>query len=236
MPLAGPSPGETSCELKPYSLDERAVPRELFPLPRAPLDHHKGAPLSRGVRQRISNRNARDMDVDRCLQSLNRLACGTPQAELGRGTGALRPLSLAQVRVLDFVSGAIESAGRPPDDLSVAEALSQLRIGPGYTCASGPGSYLAADVSLPAVGNTPVPLAELWGPGGDRAVDDFVKSSLLKEADVLDRRGKSGLVAPFSDPDLMRCGRYPKFILSLHQRGIVDFALEGTAREDVGIF
>ena len=131
MPLAWPSPGETNCEFKPYSLDERAVPRELFPLPRAPLDHHKGAPLSRGVRQRISNRNARDMDVDRCLQSLNRLACGTPQAELGRGTGALRPLSLAQVRVLDFVSGAIESAGRPPDDLSVAEALSQLRIGPG---------------------------------------------------------------------------------------------------------
>ena len=90
----------------------------------------------------------------------------------------------------------MDSLGRPPGDLSAAEALSELRIGNKYTSAAGSsGGYLTANVSLPDVGNKGVPLCDLWGDGGGRVVDNFVASKLLPDNDASARKAATGLKA-----------------------------------------
>eukprot|EP00973_Karenia_brevis_P022312 3070593-Karenia_brevis.AAC.1 len=79
------------------------------------------------------------------------MATRQPQSALGGGSGSSCTHSQAQRSVFDHIDKCVDMLGQPPADFSPAEALRQLRIGPRYaTFAGGPGSYLSAEVSLPA--------------------------------------------------------------------------------------
>ena len=197
--------GCSSVAFLPFLLvqEGRAVPRDLFPLPRCHVEPVSAGRRSRGVQQRCTRRHFRDLDFDRCVASLNLLATHQPVAPPGKGKGS-RPISLAQSSALEHIKFCVDSLGRPPADLSHAEALRQLRIGPKYSGgAIGPGSYLSADVSLPAQGNIAVPLADLWGDGGDRVVDDFVKNQVHSHQDAMKGKAAIGLKSVYYDPELL---------------------------------
>eukprot|EP00973_Karenia_brevis_P067729 9422141-Karenia_brevis.AAC.1 len=169
--------------------------------------------------------------------ALNGMVTKQPQMGLGCGKGGKRSLSQAQCSVFSHVKQCVDALGRPPVDLSPAEALRQLRVGPRYpSFAGGPGSYLSAEVSLPSAGNGAVPLSELWGPGGVSEVDDFVKKNLLRREMVDDKKNECGLRAPYNDPELLRGTRYAHFVKELAARGIVEYVDAEEVVETVGLF
>ena len=100
----------------------------------------------------------------------------------------------------------------------------------------GPGSYLSAEVSLPAAGNRAVSLAELCGPGGVSEVDSFVSKSLLRRNMVAEKKRLCGLRAPYNDPELLRGTRYAHFVNELAARGIIEFVDAEEMVEIAGLF
>jgi len=89
-------------------------------------------------------------------------------------------------------------------------------------------------VSLPEAGNEPVPLEELWGPGGHEQVSEFIFSKLLPRGDA-DAKLLSAPRVPYHDPVLRRGSKqYLRLIRRLHAAGMIEFSR--SCAEKVGLF
>lgn len=137
------------------------------------------------------------------MKALNGLCSGRPQPLVGETAEGLEFMSAQQRQIMLHVERSVRALGLPPGGLRPAEALSALRAA---GCCGGHdadhlGSCQLDEVSLPADGACVVPLAELWGPGGQCVVDDFIDHCAL----VPDTAGKRlGLVKVYEDPALQR--------------------------------
>ena len=213
----------------------RRRPRDIFPLPYPkafdPEDKVAMSALARGTRQRLGRRRNADEDVRRCVDALNWLhdpsmTCGRDR--LARYVGP----SLAQSQCHAHVHDSVRYLGAPPGSLSPAEALSQLRVAGGaYNVEQSPlGSYDPALLSLPDVSSAPVPLADVWGEGGQSKVERFVQQSVLDPSEAAARLRQCSVPVPYSDPLLRDQRRWSSFVRLLHERHLVDFHSEDGVR------
>ena len=109
--------------------------------------------------------------------ALNSLHHSPDAAPGGEGLLSGGPLSLMQQRIMEHARGSVGALGAPPAGVDTPEALRRLRAPCFYGADDDVklGNYNPDLLSLPAVGNHAVPLADLWGPGGRRRVADFVR-------------------------------------------------------------
>ena len=89
---------------------------------------------------------------------------------------------------------------------------------------------------MTGAGWKPIPLSDLWGPGGRERVDDFVRTQLLppdvaQEEHVVACRVKR----LYFDPRLKRGKAYPEFLRRMAAWNLVDFSFQ-EPREEVAIF
>ena len=160
----------------------RGTPRDPLPLPL--VANAGGAsgtlPGCRATRQGHGRRAAASADVNRCIEALNEMyAAGRPLGRVDVPDVDTQPSAIQQ-KCLTHIRESVLHLGAPPCGLSPAEALRELRVLGAYD--QEPCTRAAFDssrVSIPDVGGTPVPLAELWGPGGAEAVERFISDKVL---------------------------------------------------------
>ena len=189
-------------------------PETLFPLPRLNVGSLCGGQLGRGVRQRIGARLQEDMDGDRCLASVNQLA--TRQQWLHwEWVVAVSHCRWHRLQLCSMLIFFVNMLGGPQlTFLCRSASAASHRATVRWQCQC-PGSYLSADVSLPAPGNCAVPLANYRGNGGVRVFDDFVKNHVHTHQIATVKKADIGLKAPYNDPELLRGRRCAQFIQSL---------------------
>lgn len=179
----------------------RHAPRELLPclLPvdRPENDAWGGLEVSRSVRSRVLRRGQRGMMINDAVSSLNSLYGNNAQPS---GT------STAQIACIDRLRGCVGSMGPPPADTSADTsfvALCGSRAGyDAQPCQSVP--LRLEKLSLP-------PCLDRLADGGDVLVGPMKstwvdwRSHLLNDAKTAKlERSSLGLVAPYSDPELLR--------------------------------
>ena len=211
----------------------RRRPRDPLPLPVPPVPERPKRGLGRGCAQRCSRRNAIASAVATTTKALNALCVGQSGQPLEPSSGLL---SATQQLFLEHIEKSVDELGPPPEGLSPAAALTELR-GPGQylvgpVAASAP--YVEGSLSLPAVGTEPVALAVLWGEGGDDRVGRFLANALLPASVSADRVSQSSLHTPYWDPKLLSRKRYDTFINNLSSRGLIEF--RRSIHEQVGVF
>lgn len=208
--------------------------RGLFPIP-VPLvrntnDNNEG--LSRSVRRRLEVHNHVDNWHRDLVQTLNAMYAGDEHT--GNFDGDGRP-TLSQRICLSSLKQAILDAGKPPDGMSGQEALAELRAKPGY--GSDPTHLAPMDldlISLPPPSSTAASLEMIFGEGA-RKFRHRLLSMVSADAEVKRRKIDVGLKAPYVDPLLRSSPRkYADFCRLLHERGLVEYRLQG--KERVGVF
>ena len=113
---------------------------------------------------------------NQAISTLNTLAGGERGSSADSPCLGRAPHAAAQRRV--YTAAA---AMGPPPSLTPSGALQELRGCAVYEdTQSTVVPYDELKASLPASGNCPVPLAELFGAGGQSEVDGFIESHLLK--------------------------------------------------------
>ena len=96
-------------------------------------------------------------------------------------------VSAVQKDMLEHIAEAVDLMGAPPDGLTGAEALRELRVAKSYD-AEEVAALAAYDfdlISWPAEGATAVPLAELWGEGGHEEISRFCDQVISLAPDSL---------------------------------------------------
>ena len=221
---------------EPLQVD-RAVPRDLFPLPLLPGARSDTAGMGRRSQRRALHRWREMEETNRTLAALNSMY--SAPAKQGHATSFFRT-SAAQARAIDFIRQSVHEMGRPPADLSGPEALRQLRAAGAYdggdqAVVGVPSPYNPESVSLPSPGWQPIDLAALWGADGHEMVGDFTRSKLLPLSDARQHVLASGVEKPYWDPCLKHKPTYGKFLSRLWASNLIDFVLE-PCREEVAIF
>ena len=186
------------------------------------------------MQQRLGRQFCRELDEDRATRALNWMESGQAQPALGKG-GSHSFSSSSQRRCLEHIRSAVAALGPPPDGMTPAEALSQLRATSGvYDLEKAAlGNYDPSLVSSPAGPEAPVPLARLWGDGGSERVELFCDSHVL-DADTRKMRLESCQVkVPYADPKLRSHRVWAEFIKDLYSRGLIDFSRDDGERCDI---
>jgi hypothetical protein len=141
----------------------------------------------------------------------------------------------AQLQCLRRIQVACQVAGRPPNDLSPAEALRELRIAGPYEdeCPLGPVAFNPDRVALRAEGTLPVPLDVLWGDGGTVFVERLTSSCLVPSTTAAVQLTDAPDAA-FSDSSFGNILVWEDFVWRLSRAGLVDFVDEVV--EITGVF
>eukprot|EP00438_Fugacium_kawagutii_P014095 Skav231798 [mRNA] locus=scaffold734:131220:155475:+ [translate_table: standard] len=222
--------------VEPQESASRSCDRDVFPLQLLQEFGSSTGSLSRKCRQRAGRRKHLVQECNHTISALNRMY-GRPSSSDFFGGPSEKLPSLAQSRVSEFVLQATKSLGSPPD-LSGPEALCALRVSEGYEqlpSSSPLGAYDPAKVSLPAEGMHPVPLASLWGSGGQQQVEHFSQQHLLEPDLVQQRLAASGVRRCYQDPQFNSTETYVGFLKKLHSLGLIEFSAQPSV-EQVGIF
>ena len=204
--------------------------RDLCPLPHFEEVSVGKVKPSRSVLRRLGRRGAVGLLANQCVDAVNSSALGGNCApKIGRP-------SAAQIKSHDGILSAVHAMGPPPPDLHPQGAFEALR---GSTVYEDPSSTVApfndALVSLPDSSNIPVSLAELYGTGGDKYVNDFIHSSVLEPSEAASRVVDAGLQGPYMDTVLRHNPKlYAKFVRRLSAARMVEF--RSSAIESVGLF
>eukprot|EP00438_Fugacium_kawagutii_P025616 Skav209719 [mRNA] locus=scaffold528:209114:215555:- [translate_table: standard] len=213
----------------------RDCDRDVFPL-QLIQEFESSSGASRKCRQRAGRRRHLVDECNNTIGALNRMY-GRPSGPNFFGRPSEKSPSLAQSKTSEFVLQATKSLG-PPPDFSGPEALCALRVSEGYESlpSSSPlGAYDPAKVSLPAEGMQPVPLASLWGSGGQQQVEHFSQQHLLQPDLVQHRLADSGVQRCYQDPQFNNVGTYASFLQKLHGLSLIEFSTQ-PSKEQVGIF
>ncbi len=225
----------------PFSLPARPArkEREIFPLPLLQDDLKPRPGLGRKTARRVLVEGHLRQEVNKTIWALNSMY-GVPkggatyinlQEELF-GQGA------SQMHAIDHIVKTVRDVGKPPADLTGSGALRMLRAAEGYTDEPAVGSLCTFNldrVSIPDPGWNPIPLDQLWGPGGRDFVDDFVNNQLLPPTEVGRRLKASGVSKPYSDPLLNVRAIYGSFLQRLHSASLVEYSLQ-KSDETIAIF
>ncbi|MBM4023751.1 MAG: hypothetical protein FJ284_16205, partial [Planctomycetes bacterium] len=141
----------------------------------------------------------------------------------------------AQQECQRFVFEACRAAGRPPFDLTPAEALRELRIAGPYAedAPLGPVTFDPAKISLPPEGNKPVSIDVLWGVGGPEFLERFSQHCLAPMV-VVQEQMRDAPAVPYTDVSFNCKAVWEEFVWRLARAGLVDFADEVT--EVTGVF
>ena len=131
--------------------------------------------------------------------------------------------SVGQEVCLDFVRGLYKGMGPPPDNISAAEAFTELcgaRDGYSGESPAPRASYHREHVSLPAGGAPPANGSRLLS-GGDRlAWEDWRHVIRRDSAEAQDVRRECGVHQPYLDRKLARSPKvYAQFIADLVRAG-----------------
>ena len=217
--------------------DDRAVQRDLFPLPScSPLEKPRSVPCCRKVRRRLEKTSHVDQLTEECVVALNSLYSHQPLGPAKTGTfGA----SMPQVEALKHIRNSVQLMGSPPCDLTGPGAVSQLRAFDGYgedQCPASIATYVPELLSLPDKGNKSMPLAQLLGDDGGVIVSDFIRSRLLDENEALKNLRECGVKQCYSDPKLRDPRVYSGFIKRLHEADLVDFSVRPGAEKIEAVF
>ena len=164
----------------------RTSQRDVLPLPHLLKSMGSSVSATRTSCQRRSRAAAVTADANRCIDALNGMYAEGAAPDLMAGSTVLTD---AQARSQDMIRAACAQAGRPPGDLTPAEALAALRLAGPYSDEAplGPAAFDAAAVSLPEAGSAPVPLDILWGDGGQSFVERLCCSCLAPSTCALYR-------------------------------------------------
>ena len=155
------------------------VARDLLALPLLGGQDLPKSNLSRGCRQRWLRRERRNDDCNAAIRALNYLNSPGSKNEAGpiHSLQTFRA-SAAQAEALLRIQTAVDHLGPPPDDVTVPEALRQLRC-EGYVDESQATgaltSFCLEKVSLPSGGRSPIPLSDLGGSIEGTSVDVYVQ-------------------------------------------------------------
>ena len=204
--------------------------RDLFPLPEV---HSKS-----WVRRRQGPRQARALVQSpapleeleaRAVSALNDMAgCSDSGTHLGGGRS--RAASVA------FVHDACAALGPCPEEETNARAAFEALRGSGLHSVedSHVAPYDASKVSLPDSASHAVPLAQLWGAGGSKLVEDFcAENVLLPEA--ASERLEQAPHSPYVDSQLRHNRKsYSAFVRRLAAAGMIEF--RRSCVETVGLF
>ena len=159
--------------------------RDLFPLCSS-LPQSSGPPLglsplgsARNSRRRHGKRSGQDALVADVAWSLDALSGSV----VGGCAVSDAPASVAQRASLKHIRDCVKKNGAPPPNFSSSGSFSEIRgSGPYEEPGSTVRPYDSAPVSMPGEGNTPIPLAELYGAGGEAFVDGFVAENLSENS------------------------------------------------------
>jgi hypothetical protein len=217
--------------------------RDIFPLsnPALGLLPHVGGsepPLSHSLsaksRQRRGVRRCRVDLVTAAVDAVNWLNDGSFRPGV---TPTSTKVTLAQESAHHHVIDSVRLFGLPPADLSPSEALAELRGSLHYDGIAGNHNVVPVDLSLlslPPVGNIPVPIAKLGYDGTVLThVQEFCKQILLPTANAK-MNLRDAPSQPYIDPRLRHRGAYLKFIRKLRDSAIIDFSSHFL--EQVGAF
>ena len=159
---------------------------------------------------------------NQAISTLNTLAGGERGSSADSPCLGRAPHAAVQRRVY-----AAAAAMGPPPSLTPSGALQELRGCAVYEdTQSTVVPYDESKASLPASGNRPVPLADLFGAGGEVEVDGFIRTHLLEqEAASLNLKG-----APretYMDEVLRSSPQeYRRLIKRLERAGMIDYTLQ----------
>ena len=215
-------------------LPPAARQRGLFPLPDLfgpPVEKCLNSPHSRSSRLRLKRRLEEDRRAVEAVLALNELA-GCGDEALGSG-----PQNAQQDLVKTHVLSAVRDLAAFSTTMSPAEAFGELRGASIYEeDPSGPVRDLdPVTVSLPEAGSRPVPLATLYGDGGEQFVQEFLTKALA-QTETVEAALERAPAAPYMDENFRR--QRPAYVAFL-RRLIACNMIELTAkagREQVGVF
>ncbi|CAE7893669.1 hypothetical protein AK812_SmicGene22743 [Symbiodinium microadriaticum] len=215
------------------------VARDLLPLPLLGGQDLPKTNLSRGCRQRWLRRERRVDDCNAAIRALNYL--NSPGSK--NDAGPIHSLqtfraSAAQAEALLRIQTAVDHLGPPPDDVTVPEALRQLRC-EGYVddlqATGALASFNPEGVSLPEEGWKPISLASLGGRDGGVSVGDYVQQQVLPPELASARVEACGVKYPYTDPKLRDPKVYGAFLGRLARSNLVDFSTQAGA-EHISLF
>ncbi|CAE7797631.1 unnamed protein product [Symbiodinium sp. CCMP2592] len=221
--------------------DDPRVPRDIFPLPEVGCQDPPDRSLSRGCLQRWQRRQKQidDVNVRGDPGPYNSMYDPTLKSTVGpiHSLPSSR-VSAAQAEALLRIQNAVRRLGPPPADVTVPEALRQLRC-EGYVDESQATgaltSFCLEKVSLPSGGWSPIPLCDLGGSIEGTSVDVYVQQQLLPAEMVQQRLEATGVVHPYSDPKLRDPKTYGKFLDRLCKSNLVEF-VDGPGVEEIAVF
>ena len=167
---------------KPLLHDLCRKPHDRFPLPLMDEFALAVMEVGRKSRRRVERKAHVVKEVNNTISALNSMyeAPGETNRFHAQGEDFVG-ISEAQQEVQRSVLSSVLEMGHPTGP-SGTGALRQLRAVDGYAEDQTVGAVTSYDpdlVSLPGAGWKPIPLSELWGPGGRERVDDFVRTQLL---------------------------------------------------------
>ncbi|CAK0894817.1 unnamed protein product, partial [Prorocentrum cordatum] len=183
-------------------------------------DNNKGNNKEKG--RRILRRQAVASLANQAIYTLNDLAGSERGSSVSQPGEGRAPHGAVQRRVY-----AAAAAMGPPPALSPSGALQELR---GCTVYEDVQStvvpYDDIKASLPMSGNRPVPLAELFGAGGQAEVDGFLDSHLL-EPEAASHNLKAAPRETYMDEVLRNSPHaYQRLVKRLERAGMIDYTVQ----------
>ena len=213
-----------------------AVGRELFPCPLPYPELNAAATerprqVCRAVRARAVKRDRAKLWANGAARCLNEMH--------GRGDSVdteLHKPSQAQQICLDRVRAIYTEVGAPKETSPAGAFIALCGRRPGYTdTAQVRASFEQGRVALPEPGLTPALGSETLRGWGLEAWRNWRTLLRRTPADAAEERRRLGLVAPYSDPALVRHPRvYAQFIMELHAQNLITF--KPAAVNMVGLF
>ncbi|CAK0855314.1 unnamed protein product [Prorocentrum cordatum] len=190
------------------------------------LQVEKDAAIMKNIRKAKEERELRRQAVaslaNQAIYTLNDLAGSERGSSVSQPGEGRAPHGAVQRRVY-----AAAAAMGPPPALSPSGALQELR---GCTVYEDVQStvvpYDDMKASLPMSGNRPVPLAELFGAGGQAEVDGFLDSHLLK-SEAASHNLKGAPRETYMDEVLRNSPRaYQRLVKRLERAGMIDYTVQ----------
>ena len=130
-------------------------------------------------------------------------------SDIYRNSKQVYPTSAAQFQVISHIRSSVADLGPPPDGMSSAGALAELRGSvSGYSDApkgTRTVSYKSGELSVPNSSCQPVALTKLWDHGqpsntGQTIIDSFSKHKILPRHEAAQRLHSCGVSRCYSDP------------------------------------
>ena len=202
---------------------QRAVPRDVLPLPFLESEASSGVGGRSRVRRRCRRAHVREW-ANETIAALNEMHAGRSDVK----PSGLRP-SLVQHMSLERIRRAVEALGPPPAGVTRQGALSELLARHGYDgkCVTAVPLDLSR-ISLPEAGTRPVPLASLFGRSDKKLIKDFIRDKVLSTENAARKLEETGLRAPYMDPGLRRDQRrYGELLRRMDACGMISWSLSG---------